>query len=370
MDLDNINDLHKIFYDSLKNIKYNNYKNLYNTLIKLENHNKLTNNIYNLLLLHIINNSINVAYIDIINIKKTDNEIFNYYVDYFNLIYLNSFELYNSYDNYKNKVIKMYNLLLPIKKNKIIDLIKNDLYDNFLIYMDNNYKKNFKFNISFNFLKNNKKYGFNNKYYDLLNIDIINKLNLFEHTINSDLDGIDDYTFSSYLYKFKNNQITDYKIIFNDLLKLFPDNQIIYIHFNFNLLIYLINKYILTDNNISYFNIIKIIIYYCINNDVYIQFDKYMYHMSKFIDNRHVNILYSKLLLSINKYNNTCKFIKTYGFDIKYINSAECIICYENNDNLLIMINCNNCNNIIGHMSCCNKWFVKNKICPLCRFSK
>jgi hypothetical protein len=371
MDLDNINDLHKIFYSLIKKIKNNNYKNIYNTLIKLENHNKLTNNIYNLLLLHILSNSIDIAYIDIFNIKYTNDEILNYYIEYFNLIYINSFELYNNYDNYKNKIIELYNKFINIKNNKIIDYIKNDIHNNYLIYMNDGYKKKFKIKFNFNFLLNYKLCKIDDKYNDLLNIDIINKLNLFEKVlINEQSDNDNDYTFSSYLYKYKNNQIINYKIIFNNLLRLSTEEQIIFINDNFNLLSYLIDKYILTDNDIKYINIIKIFIYYCINNNIYIKFNKYIDYIFKFINNRHINILYSKLIVEINKVNNNIRFIKYYGFEIKHIYNSECIICYEPYNNLLIMVYCNNCNNVIGHLSCCNKWFMKNKICPLCRFSK
>jgi len=279
-------------------------------LDELYRNNKITNNITNDIKLYIKNKNNMISLYDSNKLKSVINKFFN----------CNIF-IYNHYPIFKIKTIFDFNGIL-IKYNDFnkdiivneLDNLFNELNINLKIYYyhDEKFNKNLMLNY---------------------NIIIFNSVNILNNDIKHFL-YVNKILFIILDDDISNNINMKYKYLLNGYVKNYICDDIIY-------------------SNLVY-KFIK-------NND-------------KTIENnnlKNISITFSKNI--INKYNN--EFIKSYinnlNFD-KYLNKNiiksnqdynlnECNICFNENIDNIIMLECN-------HIICYNCYnSLKNKICPYCR---
>jgi len=279
-------------------------------LDELYRNNKITNNITNDIKLYIKNKNNMISLYDSNKLKSVINKFFN----------CNIF-IYNHYPIFKIKTIFDFNGIL-IKYNDFnkdiivneLDNLFNELNINLKIYYyhDEKFNKNLMLNY---------------------NIIIFNSVNILNNDIKHFL-YVNKILFIILDDDISNNINMKYKYLLNGYVKNYICDDIIYSN-----LVYKFIKY--NDKTIE-------------NNNL-----------------KNISITFSKNI--INKYNN--EFIKSYinnlNFD-KYLNKNiiksnqdynlnECNICFNENIDNIIMLECN-------HIICYNCYnSLKNKICPYCR---
>jgi len=297
----------------------------------------------------------------VIPVVKNDKTKFILNKFYLDELYRNN-KITNNITNDIKLYIKNKNNMIPLyDSNKLKSIINKFFNCNIFIY---NHYPIFKIKTIFDFN------GILIKYNDFNKDIIVNELDNLFNELNINL--------KIYYYhdeKFNKNLMLNYNIIiFNNVNILNNDIK----HFLY------VNKilFIILDNDIS--NNINMKYKYLLNGYVknYICDDiiysnlvyKFIKNNNKTIKNnnlKNISITFSKNI--INKYNN--EFIKSYinnlNFD-KYLNKNiiknnqdynlnECNICFNENIDNIIMLECN-------HIICYNCYnSLKNKICPYCR---
>jgi hypothetical protein len=254
----------------------------------------------------------------------------------------------------------IYCSLLISNINRVRSIKNYELYNELMIILisKSNIKEKFDLKSKIKCTENAHISDINNDR-SLIKMYIENKLNNNE---NINIIQLYDYILS----------ISKTSLIFLNIFEKYK-NYLLYIIFSTNInrikisLSLLLLSSIIETNSYNYIDEIKIILkYYLINEKNIIFSHEELRHLT-LLKEKINNINYTFNLL--NEYN--FKIIKTENnnnnlFLMDHSNEKICIICLEEINNNIRMIQCNKCLKYISHINCLIKWLNEKQKCPYC----